>query len=191
MDAGADAAWRIPGSTDGGGALEDGGRTASDDAGTSSTDAGGLEGRKDAGSPGRDAGAPPSGDDCGATAMELAELAITNREREAAGRPPLRCDPGLTRAARLHSQDMCDRRYFSHTSLDGRTMTDRIDAQGVRWSRAGENIARGQTTAEAVHAAWMGSTGHRANILDGRFGRIGIGYESCGGVPLWTQNFTN
>jgi uncharacterized protein YkwD len=149
-----------------------------------------------------------SGDVCGASAgqmrcvdppvgecadpIEQEQLRITNAERVAAGLGALVCDPGLTRAARLHSQDMCDQMYFSHTSLDGRTMSDRINAQGVRWSRIGENIARGQPTPQAVHDAWMDSPGHRANIMNGAYGRIGIGHVACGSRgPYWTQNFAN
>ena len=148
----------------------------------------------DAGPPALDAGPPrldagPPG--CG-TAVEQEELRLTNAARASAGLGALACDEALTRAARLHSQDMCDQGYFSHTSLDGRTFRNRIDAQGVSWSTIGENIARGQRTAADVHAAWMASTGHRANILNGAFGRIGIGYVECpGSGPYWTQDFAN
>lgn len=124
--------------------------------------------------------------------VEQEQLRITNAERTRAGLAPLVCDPGLTRAARKHSQDMCDQGYFDHDSLDGRTFRDRIDAEGVRWSRIGENIARGQPSPQAVHDAWMGSTGHRANIMSADFGRIGIGHVACGGQgPYWTQDFAN
>lgn len=133
---------------------------------------------------------PPPPPAC-ASPIEAEELALTNAARRAAGLGELRCDEGLARAARLHSQDMCNQNYFSHTSLDGRTFTQRISAQGVTWRTAAENIARGQRTAAAVHDAWMNSDGHRRNILNGAFGRIGIGYVECGGRPLWTQNFAN
>lgn len=128
---------------------------------------------------------------CG-TAVEMEQLRITNAERTAAGLSALVCDEGLTRAARAHSQDMCDQGFFSHDSLDGRTFRDRIDAEGVRWSRIGENIARGQRDAMAVHVAWMGSSGHRANIMSSSFGRIGIGHVACpGSGPYWTQDFAD
>lgn len=134
--------------------------------------------------------APPP-EEC-SNPIEQEQLRITNLERMRNGIGPLVCDPDLTRAARLHSQDMCDQRYFSHDSLDGRTFRDRIDAQGVRWMRIGENIARGQPTPQAVHDAWMSSTGHRANILNPQFGRIGIGHVACpGSGPYWTQDFAD
>jgi len=140
---------------------------------------------------GGDAGTtPPSPTGCGGT-VENEELALTNQARRAAGLSELACDDALTRAARLHSQDMCDRGYFSHRSRDGRSFTDRLDAQGASYGSAGENIAMGQQTPNEVHQSWMGSSGHRANILSGSYHRIGIGYVSCGGRPLWTQDFTD
>ncbi len=132
---------------------------------------------------------PPTGD-CGSP-IEQAQLAETNAARAAAGLGALVCDPDLTIAARLHSQDMCELGYFDHDSADGRTFADRIREQGVSYRTAGENIAHGQTTASEVHIDWMNSPGHRANILNGAFGRIGIGYVECGGRPYWTQDFTD
>ena len=85
---------------------------------------------------------------------------------------------------------MCDRGYFSHQSQNGRSFSERIDAQGVMYRSASENIAWGQSSPESVHAAWMSSFGHRANIL-GSYRRIGIGYVECGGSPYWTQDFTD
>lgn len=141
----------------------------------------------DAGS-GGGGGTAPSG--C-ASEVEAEELELTNQARRESGLSPLECDEGLARAARLHSQDMCDRGYFSHTSRDGRSFSDRIDEQGVSYRTAGENIAWGQRTPAEVHQAWMGSSGHRANILGSQFGRIGIGHVDCGGSPYWTQAFTD
>lgn len=127
---------------------------------------------------------------CG-TAVEQAQLALTNAARAEDGDAPLRCDVLMTTVARAHSQDMCDRRYFSHTSLDGRSPFERMRAAGVMFSTAGENIAQGQRTAEAVHTSWMNSSGHRANILNGAYGRIGIGLSECDGRMYWTQVFAN
>ena len=138
--------------------------------------------------PGYDAGMPGP-DDCH-TAIEAEELQITNAERAGRGLPALRCDPGLARAARLHSEEMCTH-GLSHTSFDGRTAVDRARAQGVSFRAIGENIAAGQPTPAVVHGDWMGSDGHRANIMSGRFGRIGIGYASCGGRHFWTQDFAD
>lgn len=126
-----------------------------------------------------------------ASAVEQEELDLTNEARASAGLPALVCDEALARAARLHSQDMCDQGYFSHSSRDGRSFTDRLDAQGASYGSAGENIAWGQRTPSEVHSAWMGSSGHRANILGRGYRRIGIGHVDCGGSPYWTQDFTD
>ena len=149
---------------------------------------GGGTGGSDAGPP--PPPPPPGTGDCG-DPTEQEELRLTNEARTSMGLRALVCDERLARAARGHSQDMCDQGYFDHTSADGRSFTDRIEAQGATYSTAGENIAWGQTTAAEVHDGWMHSPGHRANILNGDYGRIGIGYVSCGGRPYWTQDFTD
>lgn len=127
---------------------------------------------------------------CG-DATESSELTLTNAARAAEGVRALACDDLLTRVARAHSQDMCDHGYFSHTDLKGGSFADRIVAAGGSFRAGGENIARGQLTPEAVHASWMKSPGHRANILASEYGHVGIGYVPCGGDPYWTQVFTD
>jgi uncharacterized protein YkwD len=62
---------------------------------------------------------------------------------------------------------------------------------GISYQSAGENIAYGQKTPEAVMNAWMNSSGHRANILKNGFGKVGIGVYKVNGVLYWTQLFTN
>jgi uncharacterized protein YkwD len=111
---------------------------------------------------------------------------LTNRERARAGCGALRVEPALQAAAQLHSRDMADRDYFSHTSPDGRGPGDRAAAQGYRtWS--GENIAVGFPTPAAVVRGWMDSTGHRANILNCGSRSTGVGYDARAG--RWTQMF--
>lgn len=134
---------------------------------------------------------PPPPTEC-ATPIEAAVIELANMARADVGAGPLSCDEDMARTARLHSQDMCDQGYFSHTGLDGRSPFDRMRDQGVSYRTAGENIARGQRTAEAVHTAWMNSDGHRRNILNPAFGRIGVGYVECpGSGPYWTQVFAD
>ncbi len=133
---------------------------------------------------------PPVSTACG-DATETQELSLTNAARTSAGRAALKCDPLLAKVARAHSQDMCDRNYFSHTDLDGGSFATRIRDAGGSLRTGGENIAAGQRTPAAVHEAWMNSSGHRQNILNSGYGRIGIGYAACGGKPYWTQVFTD
>lgn len=131
---------------------------------------------------------PPTG--C-ATPEEAAVIELANQARASTGAGPLSCDPDMARTARLHSQDMCNQNYFSHTGRDGRSPFDRMRDEGVSYRTAGENIAQGQRDADAVHNAWMNSSGHRANILNGSYGRIGVGLEECGGRRYWTQVFAD
>jgi uncharacterized protein YkwD len=116
-------------------------------------------------------------------------LRLVNVERAKVGCPTVRWEARLATAARLHSQDMAAKSYFSHTSLDGRSPWDRIRAQGYTAGSA-ENIAAGQRTPAAVMTAWMNSSGHRANILNctNRALGVGIGYGGPYGT-YWTQDF--
>lgn len=119
--------------------------------------------------------------------------AETNRRRRANGLSNLRCDKGLRRAAQAHADDMCRTGVFSHTSADGRTLTDRLREARATYTRAGENLLNGNTTPTGAVDAWMGSPPHRANILDSRFGRIGVGIANCPArsTTYWVQVFAN
>ncbi|WP_245862450.1 CAP domain-containing protein [Phycicoccus duodecadis] len=116
-------------------------------------------------------------------------LTLVNVERAKAGCPAAHWDTRLAEAARLHSVDMATRNYFSHTSLDGRSPWDRIRAQGYLYGSA-ENIAAGQPSASSVMAAWMNSSGHRANILACANVAVGVGVGRGGSYGIyWTQDF--
>ena len=120
---------------------------------------------------------------------ETAVLAIVNDERAKAGCNPVKWNDDLATAARLHSVDMATRDYFDHTSLDGRSPFERMEAQGYD-SPGGENIAAGQRTPESVMESWMNSPGHRANILNCDFTTLGVGIGEGGDYGIyWTQNF--
>jgi len=120
---------------------------------------------------------------------ETAVLVLVNAERAKAGCRALTVDSRLAAAARKHSADMVARDYFSHTTPNGVTFSQRIDAEGYQWSRVGENIAAGQRNATEVMKAWMKSPGHRANILNCGYRNIGIGVVQNGRSPVWTQDF--
>ena len=93
----------------------------------------------------------------------------------------------LSRVARYKSQDMKENRYFSHTSPVYGTPFKMMKDFGITYRSAGENIARGQKSPQAVVNAWMNSSGHRANILNASFTEIGVGYVIDGNY--WTQMF--
>jgi uncharacterized protein YkwD len=123
--------------------------------------------------------------------LEAAVFSLTNAERATGNCPALVLDPRLAAAARSHSADMAQTGYFGHTAPDGSGPADRMREAGYE-TRSGwaENIALGQPTANAVMAAWMGSEGHRANILNCDLKAIGIGAaRSANGQLYWTQVF--
>ena len=104
-----------------------------------------------------------------------------NAERRKAGLKALSVSPELTRAARTRGMEII--RKFSHTRPDGTSW------RTVSAAAYGENIARGQRTADKVMAAWLTSQGHRANILRPGFGSIGVCCVVSGGVTHWVQLF--
>jgi uncharacterized protein YkwD len=123
--------------------------------------------------------------------LEAQMLVMVNKERREAGLPDLKPDPELAKVARAHSKDMFARGYFSHFTLEGKTLADRLRAGHVSYLNAGENLALAPTI-RLAHSNLMNSPGHRANILHKNFGRLGIGVLD-GGIRglMVTQNFRN
>ena len=114
-------------------------------------------------------------------------IRLVNEIRTENGLKSLTANWELSRIARYKSEDMSDNRYFSHTSPTYGTPFQMIQAFGLSFRSAGENIAYGQRTPAAVVNAWMNSSGHRANILNGSYTQIGVGY--CASRNYWTQMF--
>ena len=96
-------------------------------------------------------------------------------------RAPLAWNDRLTAAADAHSEDMSAKNYFSHTSADGRTLVDRVNAAGYAWTALGENIAAGYRTVDAVMNGWIASPGHCANLMNAGFAEVGV--ACVPGVP--------
>ena len=114
-------------------------------------------------------------------------IRLVNEIRVKNGLGELVADEELSRVARIKSQDMKDNDYFSHTSPVYGSPFDMMKSFGISYKSAGENIARGQMTPQAVVTGWMNSPGHRANILNASYNRIGVGYVADGNY--WTQMF--
>ena len=125
--------------------------------------------------------------DSSVTAYESEVVRLVNEARKQNGLSPLTINWELSRVARYKSQDMVDKHYFSHTSPTYGSPFDMMKAFGISYRTAGENIAYGQRTPQEVVNAWMNSAGHRANILNGSFTQIGVGYVAAGNY--WTQMF--
>lgn len=126
----------------------------------------------------------------GISAMEQAVLSLTNAQRTANGCPALAWNATLAAVARAHSQDMAAKNYFDHNSPDGTTPAQRVQAAGYAYTQTAENIAAGQATPDAVMASWMGSAGHKANILNCALTELGVGVATGGSYgTYWTQDF--
>ncbi|MGP4002002.1 CAP domain-containing protein [Streptomyces sp. 8N706] len=122
------------------------------------------------------------------TGAESEVLTLVNRERARAGCRPVTADRKLAGLAEEYSEDMAERHFFDHTDPDGANPWDRAKLLGIG-GLGGENIARGQGDAQAVMDAWMGSPGHRANILNCDYRTLGVGAHFADGGPWWTQDF--
>lgn len=120
-------------------------------------------------------------------AYEAEVIRLVNEIRVKNGLKALTTDWELSRVARYKSQDMVDNRYFSHTSPTYGSPYQMMKSFGLTYRSAGENIAYGQRTPQAVVNAWMNSSGHRANILNASYTKIGVGYVAQGNY--WTQMF--
>lgn len=113
-------------------------------------------------------------------------IELVNVERAKEGMGPLAPDPDLMAAAQLRAQEL--RTSFSHTRPDGRyelTALEDVGADPRSYVRWGENIADGFSSAKSVVRAWMGSPGHRSNILTEAFTLIGVGHDG----NRWVQMF--
>jgi uncharacterized protein YkwD len=128
------------------------------------------------------------------TEFEKEVVRLINEERASRGLGTLSIDVRLLEAARLHSEDMAGNDYFSHTSQDGRSFTQRINDAGYPWRSAGETIAAGYSTPAAVVQGWMNSSGHRAILLGSSYEHVGIGYAYRAGSTYghyWTGDFAS
>jgi uncharacterized protein YkwD len=123
------------------------------------------------------------------TAMEQTSLALLNAERQSNGLAPLAMDSTLNLLARLKSQDMAANDYFAHESETYGKAADMLDAAGYQYAGVGENIAHHENV-QTANAAFMSSSGHRANILGSQWTKAGVGVAlDDNGYPLITQIF--
>ncbi|MCQ2059750.1 MAG: CAP domain-containing protein [Bacteroidaceae bacterium] len=117
-------------------------------------------------------------------------LRLVNAERSKQGLKGLQLSDKLDDIAVLKAKDMANKGYFDHTSPTYGSPFEMLQSFGVQYRSAGENIAAGQKTPQEVMTAWMNSSGHRANILNKSYTKLGIG-ESNGGSygTYWCQLF--
>jgi len=86
----------------------------------------------------------------------------------------------LTAAAQMKANDMAKRGYWSHVTPDGKQPWSFIESAGYQYEAAGENLAYGFGSSDQVMTAWMHSTEHRANILDGDYQDVGFATANAG-----------
>jgi uncharacterized protein YkwD len=123
-------------------------------------------------------------------------VALTNRSRASAGLKALKVDSKLAGVARWRSKDMIQRDYFSHTIPGYGKVWDKLHAIGYCYKVGGENIGWNNypddVATAAIHKMFMGSSGHRANILGRAWDVIGIGaYKGPTGKKMWTVLFAD
>ena len=119
-------------------------------------------------------------------------VAIMNQERANAGVGGISQNASLDAVAQIRAQEIAQ--SFSHTRPNGTSCFTVLDEGGIAYMTAGENIAAGYGDPASVMSGWMNSPGHRANILNGSFGQVGIGYytdPNSGYGTYWVQIFTN
>nr|WP_302650475.1 CAP domain-containing protein [uncultured Agathobaculum sp.] len=114
--------------------------------------------------------------------------ALVNAVRAQHGLAALTVDTKVQRAAQVRAAETAQ--SFSHTRPNGSSFSTALTEAGVTYRTAGENIAYGQSTPQAVVDAWMNSSGHRANILSSSYTTIGVGYTVVNGTAYWAQLFT-
>jgi len=119
---------------------------------------------------------------------------LVNKERASEGVSALTHDEDLREVAFEYSEDMYRRDFFSHIDPDNNDVVDRLDEAGIDFTAAGENIAWNSGSSDPVqtaHDGLMASPGHRANILNTSYTRIGCGIASDGDKYYFTQVFTD
>lgn len=125
--------------------------------------------------------------------FEEAVLQEVNAFRMSQGRPPLRLEPRLSRAAQQHSRDMLNANRMSHSGSDGSHAGRRIARAGYRWRSYRENVGAGYMGVRDAVMGWAHSPGHRENLLADDVTQAGVGYADgpgmmAGNIPrrFWT-----
>lgn len=129
---------------------------------------------------------------CTGSTIECQTFAAINQERASNGKPALRWNSNLAKAALDHNNYMTKHNCFSHQCAGERPFSTRITDAGYTWRSVGETIAAGYSTASAVVNGWMDSSGHRA-ILLGSTQEVGISQRPCPSgcryTSYWTADF--
>ena len=118
-------------------------------------------------------------------------VSLINEARINAGLPTLKVNSQLVSAARAKSKDMVNNNYFSHQSPVYGDLEGLLRRFGITYRAAGENLAMNSNgSVSAAYHSLMGSSGHRANILNNRYNQVGVGiHTKSDGTHYYTQLF--
>lgn len=122
------------------------------------------------------------------SADEARSYQLINEARQQNGIAPLALNATLVKVAREKAQDLADNGYFGHYSPTYGSPYDHLQANGVAYRWAGENIAE-MGSVDAAHEAFMQSSGHRANILSKAYTEVGVGVSRRGSTVYIAQEF--
>lgn len=112
----------------------------------------------------------------GVSMTESGIVRCANKNRQREGLAPLRVEGSLGRAARLHARNEVRHGFFSHFDHLGRGPAERVGIFDSRAWGIGENLVYNASSASQACRLWMGSAGHRTNILDPAYTHIGAGF---------------
>ncbi|GGE52851.1 CAP domain-containing protein [Actibacterium pelagium] len=121
----------------------------------------------------------------GKAQAEAELIRFTNAQRK--DRPKVTASPALSAAAQKHACYMARTRKMSHTGAGRSDVGERATQEGYVWRSVAENVAKGYKTPVSVGTGWMGSRGHRRNMLLPRLTEIGIGWAKANGVDYWVM----
>ncbi|ADH99140.1 CAP domain-containing protein [Salisediminibacterium selenitireducens] len=119
------------------------------------------------------------------TGQEKLMHELSNVYREQKSLPPLDVSSDGNPVARGHSEDMFDHQFFAHDSPNTGSLGDRLDAEGIPFSGAAENIAAHYIDSIEAVTGWLNSEGHRVNLLSEEFTHLASGVHEY----YYTQNF--
>lgn len=118
-------------------------------------------------------------------------LELMNQKRTEAGLKPLIMENTLLQIARYKCNHMIQYNYFDHTNPDGKKWTNWLDAIGYKYMSTGENIAYNTYDPVELFNQWWNSPGHRANMMNSSYNKVGVGVLNGDGKYMGTQTFSN
>jgi len=118
-------------------------------------------------------------------------LELMNAKRTEAGLEPLTLDNTLVQVSRYKSNNMIQNNFFDHTNPDGTKWTNWLQTIGYKYTTTGENIAYNTSDPVELFNQWWNSPGHRANMMNASYTKVGMGVIYGNSKYMGTQEFSN